>query len=104
MQGINPSANEMTESMPAARKILRSFGRKRKLEEDNTNHRVPVVKSLPATQGYMADTEAAREALQGILAASQGSVFAAAKPSDVIILSHENVLQVSMEHNSMCSP
>ncbi|KAM3207990.1 hypothetical protein ACQJBY_062961 [Aegilops geniculata] len=35
--GINPSADEMTESMPAARMILRSSGRKRKLEETNAN-------------------------------------------------------------------
>ncbi|XP_048546527.1 uncharacterized protein LOC125525563 [Triticum urartu] len=93
MLGINPSADEMTESMPAARVILRSSGRKRKLEEANANQGVPAVKSPPAAHGRMAGTEAAREALQGILAASQGSVFAAAKPSDVVALSHEKVLQ-----------
>ncbi|KAM3194966.1 hypothetical protein ACQJBY_071181 [Aegilops geniculata] len=94
MLGINPSADEMTESMPAAPMILRSSGRKRKLEEANANQEVPAVMlPPPAAHGHMAGTEAAREALQGILAASQGSVFAAAKPSDVVALSHEKVLQ-----------
>ncbi|XP_044435122.1 uncharacterized protein [Triticum aestivum] len=93
IRGINPSSDEMTEKMPAARMNLRSSGRKRKLEEANANQGVPTVKSPPAAHGDMADTEATQEALQAILAASQGSVFAAAKPSDVVALSHEKVLQ-----------